>query len=214
MDILPGINVKNLRTSTYNTSDMGGNYKMAAAAGDSLLFSCAGYHTDTLVINNAMLVREYDVYLAPNIVALPAVQIDALNKYEADSLRRKEEYAFILDKKHPVKLWNEKRASDPPGLSFSPVGYFSKNEKQKRKLKQRLKAEEERDRQAHIDSRFSQARVAQLTRLSGDSLHQFMALYRPDFTFCRYVSSQDMVLYINDKLLLFTTGRNKKKIRS
>ena len=95
-----------------------------------------------------------------------------------------------------------------PGFNFSPIGFFSKQEKQKRRLKQRLKDEEERDRQAYIDARFPRARIARLTMLSGDSLNIFMALYRPSFNFCRNISNQDMLLYINDKLVLF---RGSKK---
>ncbi|MES1221368.1 MAG: hypothetical protein ABUT20_38060, partial [Bacteroidota bacterium] len=189
----------------------GGNYRIVVLPGDSIIFSSAGYKSDTVIVKNTILSYEHDIYLAPNIVALAAVEIDALSKYIADSVRRREEYAFILDKKHPVKLINEKREGDAPGFNFSPIGYFSKSEKQKRRLKQRLKDEEEADRQTYINARFSRIHIAQLTKLSGDSLNQFMTLYRPDFTFCRYANTQDMLLYVNEKILLFQKSKNRKK---
>ena len=208
-EILPGVNIRNSSTGKYNTSDRGGNYRVQASPGDSIIFSSAGYHADTLIANNAIINRSYDVYLAPNVVTLMAVEIDPLDKYLADSTRRREEYAFILDKKHPVKLMNEKRDADAPGLSFSHVGLFSKKEKQKRRLKQRLKDEGERDQQAYVDARFPRARIARLTKLDGDSLNRFMTLYRPSFDFCRNTGNQDMLLYINDKLILFRKGKKR-----
>jgi len=209
-DIVPGVNLHNLHLGVYNRSDEGGNYRVKALSGDTIVFSSAGYRSDTIIVTNAMIVHEHDVYLVPNIVALPAVEVDPLDKYLSDSARRHEEYAFILDKKHPVKLWNEKRAGDAPGLNFSPIGYFSKAEKQKRRLIKRLQQQEENDRQAYIDTRFSVARIEQLTRLSGDSLQQFMRLYRPGFEFCRNAGSQEMLLYINDRLLLYRQGKSRK----
>lgn len=209
-DVLAGVTVHNLHTSRHNTSDAGGNYKIEAHRGDTIIFSSAGYRPDTITVTNTMIVNEYDAYLSPNIIVLKTVEVDPLDKYLQDSIRRHEEYAFLLDKKHPVKLINEKRAGDPPGLNFSPVGYFSKGEQQKRRLKRRLAAEEERDRQAFIDARFSAARMAQLTKLSGDALHRFMLRYRPDFNFCRYASSLEMLLYINDRLILFKKMEDKE----
>ena len=73
----------------------------------------------------------------------------------------------------------------------------------KRRLKKRLR-EEERD--YYIDFKFPRARVALLTGLRGDSLQVFMIRYRPSYEFCRRVSTMDMLLYINDKLVLFKGG--------
>lgn len=202
-EIIIGANIINLKQGKHNVSDMGGNYKIAAAIGDTIVISSAGFLPDTVIVAGYMLTENYLVALRPNVVRLQAVQVDESRNYQMDSLQRREEYRFILDKKHPVKLWNEKRAADRPGLSFSPIGYFSKRERAKRRLKQRLKQEEE---DYYIDSRFPVARVAQLTRLQGDSLRIFMYRYRPSYQFCRAASNQDMFLYINDKVRVFRKG--------
>lgn len=205
-DIVPGVNVKNSSSKRYNKSDAGGNYRLAVAEGDTIFFTSAGYKPDTIIVNNAMLANEYDVYLVTNIVELASVEIDALNKYEADSLKRREDYAYILDRKHPVKLMNEKRDADAPGLNFSPIGYFSKHEKQKRKLIKQLKDEDENE---YIDARFPRSRIAQVTKLTADSLQQFILRYRPGYAFCRNASNQDILLYINDKVILFRRSQKK-----
>lgn len=207
-EVLPGVTVQNTSTKKYNKSDMGGNYRVAATAGDTIIFSSAGYHADTIVVGHPVPTDPFDIFLSPNIVALEGIEIDELSKYETDSIQRRIDYAFIFDRKHPVKLMNEKRQEDAPGLNFSPIGYFSKGEKQKRRLKQRVIEEDENE---YIDARFPRSRVALLTKLTGDSLQQFMLLYRPSYKFCRETDNQRMLFYINDKLILFRQGKNIKK---
>jgi hypothetical protein len=199
-EIVIGVNVINRTHIKSNISDMGGNYKIPAFPGDTIIFSSAGYQPDTLIVRSYMFAESWIVDLSPNIVALPYVQVEEESNYRIDSLRRRDEYRFLLDKKHPVKLMNEKRPGDGPGFSFSPLGYYSKAEKNKRRLKRRLQQEEE---DYYIDYKFPPARVAQLTRLKGDSLQLFLRLYRPSYAFCRKANSGDILLYINDKLRLF-----------
>jgi len=206
-EIIIGANILNLKQGKHNVSDMGGNYRIAVRLGDTVIFSSAGFQPDTTVVAGYMLEEDYLVALRPNVVALQAVTVDESRNYQLDSMQRREDYRFILDKKHPVKLWNEKRAADGPGLNFSPIGFYSKREREKRRLKRRLKQEEE---DYYIDSKFPIARVAQLTRLQGDSLRVFMYRYRPSYQFCRGATSQDIFLYINDKVRLFRKGAIKK----
>jgi hypothetical protein len=205
-EILIAVNISNLNRRKMNVSDMGGNYRIVAAPGDALTFSSAGYLPDTLIVSREMLAQAFVVYLTPHLIALPSVRVGELSNYQIDSLQRRKDYANVLDKKHPVKLWNEKRPGDEPGLNFSPLGFFSKTEKQKRRLKKRL-AQEEID--YYIDSKFSLVRVSRLTRLTGDSLRLFMMRYRPSYKFCRMANNQDMLIYINDKLVLFRKGNKQ-----
>jgi hypothetical protein len=199
-EIVIGVNVINRTLVKGNISDMGGNYKIAARPGDTIIFSSAGYQPDTLVVRSYMLAESWMVDLTPKIVALPSVSVEEASNYQSDSLKRRDEYRWLLDKKHPVKLMNEKRPGDAPGFSFSPLGYYSKTEKDKRRLKRRLRQQEE---DYYIDYKFPPVRVAQLTRLKGDSLQLFLRLYRPSYAFCRKANNEDILLYINDKLKLF-----------
>jgi len=202
-EILAGVTVSNRGLGQHNISDMGGNYRIAARPGDTLVFTSAGYLNDTLLVSQDMLAAEYTVYLHEKVVALPAVKVTETNGYQLDSLHRHEDYAWLLDKKHPVKLWNEKRPGDGPGLSFSPIGYYSKGEVSKRRLKKRLKQEEE---DYYIDYRFPRAKVSMLTGLRGDSLDMFMIRFRPTYRWCRTANTMDILLYINDKVVLFRKG--------
>jgi len=199
-EIIIGANIINLKKGRHNTSDLGGNYKIPANLGDTIIFSSAGFLPDTVIVASYMFDENFLVSLWPNVVRLQAVEVDESRNYKLDSMQRREEYRFILDKKHPVTLMNQKRSADGPGFSFSPIGYYSKREREKRRLKRRLRQEEE---DYYIDSRFPVARVAQLTRLQGDSLRIFMYKYRPSYQFCRGATNQDIFLYINDKVKIF-----------
>ena len=201
-EVLQGVNVKNARQDKYNESDIGGNYKIPAETGDTIIFSSAGYRPDTIIVAPYMFTEDFLVPLTPNVVTLVRVEVDEMTNYEQDSIKRRESYAFIFDRK-PTKLMNKKSPGDAPGLSFSPISRFSSGEKQKRRFEKHL---EEQEKDYYIDAKFSPGRVAQLTRLKDDSLHTFMVRYRPSYEFCRTASSRDILLYINDKLKLFKKG--------
>jgi hypothetical protein len=200
---LIGVTVSNLSRSKTNISDMGGNYKIPASPGDTILFTSASYQRDTVIVSDYMLTESWLVDLNPKITVLPKANVEEISNYQMDSLKRHEEYKALLDKKHPIKLFDEKTQDDAPGLFISPIDFFSKTEVDKRRLKRRLKQEEE---DYYIDYKFPPGRVALLTRLTGDSLQLFLRLYRPSYAFCRKANPEDILLYINDKLRLFRTS--------
>jgi hypothetical protein len=206
-EIIPDANLRNFTNRKYAKSDQGGNFKITASPGDLIIFSSAGYISDTITLNYTDLSKSVNIYLRHNVVILEDVEVDQMGKYIQDSIQRREDYAYLLKKKHPVKFMNEKRPGDQPGFNFSPIGFFSKSERQKRELKKRIKEEDEAE---YIDVKFSESRVAQLTRLTGDSLRIFMFMYRPSYSFCRKASNKDMFLYINDKFVSFKRQRNIK----
>lgn len=204
-EVLAGANIRNITRHKNNLSDLGGNFRIPAIEGDTLIISSAGYLTDTLLVDLSMLGVPFTIQMEPRLVVLQAVSVDELAGYRQDSIKRREDYAFLYNRKHPVKLWNEKRPADGPGLNFSPAGYFSKTEKRKRRLLTRLKQEDEDD---YIDHKFSWSKVAMLTGLRGDALRIFMVRYRPSYKFCRTANSQDMLLFINDQF-----KRYKKQVK-
>jgi len=202
-EILIGVTVINLTASNHNISDLGGNYRISAKPGDSIVFSSAAYLADTLILDSMSFIHPFDIGLRPNIQMLTAVTVDERRNFELDSIQRREDYKYTYQKKHPIKIWNEKRPGDDPGFSFSPLGFFSKTEKAKRRFKLRLKDEEE---QSYVDYRFPHGRVAQITGLRGDSLQKFLSKYRPTYSFCRKAGQQEMLFYINEKLIAFKKG--------
>jgi hypothetical protein len=200
LELLNDVNIQNLNTKETNTSDLGGNFKILVSHADKILFSSSGYLGDTLYVDSSMDFSSIIVKLKPNIVALKTVNVDEMTKYKRDSLQRRQDYENIYGKVHPVKVWNEKREDDDPGFSFSPIGYYSKTEQQKRNLQKRLAENEEN---YFIDMKFSTSLVVHLTGLKGDSLYIFMNRFRPTYSYCRSSSRMDMIVYINDMFVLF-----------
>lgn len=200
-EVLLSVSVHNISQKKYNTTDVGGNFKIAAKRGDTIVFTSAGYKPDTAFVSDWMFNgREiFTVYMDLNVKELPTVRVGDLSNYQLDSIKRKEDYAY-LDQFHKVKLAGGKTFSDGVGLSFSPIDYFSRVQVQRRRLQRRLAQNEK---EYYIDSRWPRAYVARVTGLKGDSLQLFLYRYRPSYAFCRKATNEDILLYINGSLKKF-----------
>ncbi|HEV3222734.1 MAG TPA: hypothetical protein VGZ90_07640 [Puia sp.] len=204
-EILVSATIRNISHLKMNTSDLGGNYKIAAEIGDSLIFSHVGYISDTVVVNSMMFNERLAIELKIKINYLKNIDVDEMAKYRYDSLRRRVDYDYIFQNKNAKPLWDNKLSGDGRGVNFSPIGHWSSHEKQKRRLKERLIRD---DREEFIYYKFSH-RVPKLTGLSGDSLITFIYKYKPTYDYCLRATSLDMLVYINDKFILFKKGNYK-----
>jgi hypothetical protein len=204
-ELLFSATIQNISQHRVNTSDLGGNYKIAAGMDDTLIFSHLGYISDTIVVTSEMFSERLPIELKVKISNLASVDVNEMSKYTLDSLSRREDYDYIFKGKNDKPLWDNKLSGDGRGVNFSPIGHWSSEEKQKRKLKERLERD---DKEEFIYYKFSR-RVPKLTGLRGDSLLLFINKYKPTYEYCLHASSLDILLYINDKLVLF----KKRKTR-
>lgn len=204
-EILFAATIQNITQHKVNSSDLGGNYKIVAQTGDSLIFSHLGYVSDTIVVNSTMFNERMPIELKIKVSYLQSVDVDEMAKYRMDSLSRREDYDYIFKGKNAKPLYDNKLSGDGRGVNFSPFGHWSSSEKQKRRLKERLESD---DKEEFIYYKFSR-RVPRLTGLSGDSLIVFINKYKPSYDYCLHASGQDMLLYINDKLVLFKKRNSK-----
>ena len=205
-ELLFAATIQNITQHRLNTSDLGGNYKIAAEIDDTVIFSHLGYISDTIVVNSAMFSERLPIELKEKVTALASVDVNEMSKYSLDSLTRREDYDYIFKNKNAIPLWDNKLSGDGRGVNFSPIGHWSANQKQRRKLKERLERE---DKEEFIYYKFSR-RVPRLTGLRGDSLIAFINTYKPSYEYCLHATSLDILLYINDKLILF----KKKNFKS
>ncbi len=194
---LGGVSVININSHLTVFSDQKGLYSITAKDGDKVVFITAGFEPDTVTIQHYMLYTSYDVTLKIKIISLKPVTIVARN-YQTDSLERREYYRQLYEKREPGITGRNTPSGF--GVSFSPLSHFSKESKQRRALRKRLARFEEED---YIDHSFPVELIKRITKLEGDSLRLFMYIYRPSFSFCRKTSSQDMLIYISDKLKEF-----------
>ncbi len=198
-ELLFSATIQNISKHRVNTSDLGGNYRIAAETGDTLIFSHLAYISDTVVVNSTMFSERVPIELKEKIISLASVDVNEMSKYTLDSLSRREDYDYIFKGKNAKPLWDNKLSGDGRGVNFSPIGHWSSEEKQKRKLKERLERD---DKEEFIYYKFSR-RVPKLTGLRGDSLLLFINTYKPTYEYCVHATSLDILLYINDKLVLF-----------
>ena len=199
--------IKNISQDKMTQSDMGGNYKIPAASGDIVSFSSAGYITDTIVVTANMLTTSFDIFLARNVIELSNVEIGDLNRYQADSISRREEFNDVLTKRNTKLVGGRGNTpTDGVGVTFSPLTFFSKKERNERRFKKMFERQEE---EMYIDYKFPFDYVSQITGLQGDSLRTFMLQYRPNYAFCRRSSKADMLLYINDSYRAFMHRKEK-----
>jgi hypothetical protein len=196
-EVLPNVSVFNLTISKINRSDAGGNYRIDARPGDTIIFSSAGYLPDTNYVATWMFEEQdgYNIYLRPNIVSLPSAFVDQLSNYEKDSLLRREEEAWIY-RQHQDAVISDTNFTQGFGLSFD-LNFYSKQQKEKRRLRKRLDKEEK---DFFIDFRCPPAFIERITGLHDDSLRLFLLHYRPSYDFCRKASTEDIFLYINDQV--------------
>ena len=194
--VIAAVNVYNLNTKQSARSGINGNYAIAAAEGEQLVFSMAGFNADTVTVTYSMLLTQYDVTLHKQVITLRTVTVTS--SYQADSLARRNYYSHVYEKQPGITGRNT--PANGFGVVLSPLSFFSHEARQKRHLKKRLIKEEQED---YIDRSFPIQWVERLTNLHGDSLYRFMARYRPSYSFCRKSSREKMLLYINDKLKEF-----------
>ncbi len=199
-EVLPSVTVLNRTQGKHNISDAGGNYRIDARPGDTLIFTSAGYLPDTNYVAAWMLEEKngYDIFLKPNVVRLSSVLIGDASNYQKDSVQRRDDYAWIY-MMHKDAFVSDTNFSQGFGISFD-LNFLNERQKEKRSLRKRL-AEEEKE--YYIDSRCPPAWVERVTGLHGDSLRLFLNNYRPGYAFCRKASNEDIFLYVNDQVKKF-----------
>ena len=198
--------IRNITSKVFRQADFEGKYTINAEQGDTVIFTSVSYRADTIKVTPFMLANPFDVSLDQSAEMLENVTVGGFSNYQLDSITRREEYKKVYDHKS-AKILNGNTPGGV-GITLSPITYFSKKERTHRQTVDELADDEE---QYYIDYRFASTYVSRLTKLQGDSLRTFMLRYRPKYSFVRKSSQQDMLFYINDKLIEFKNGETKKR---
>jgi hypothetical protein len=196
-EILPNATIFNRTRSKVNRSDAGGNYRIEASPGDTLIISSAGYLPDTNYVATWMLDEKdgYDIYLRPNIISLPSALVNESSAYIIDSLQRRDDYTWIY-MQHQDAIISDTNFTQGFGLSFD-LDFWNTHQKEKRRLRKRL---DQQEKDFYIDYRCPPGFVERITGLHDDSLRYFLLHYRPSYQFCRTASTEDIFLYVNDQV--------------
>jgi hypothetical protein len=195
--VLASTTVFNVTKKAYSQSSSQGDYAIEASEGDKIIITSVGYLPDTVKVLNYMIDAGYDVTMTLKNNLLRNVTVRGPN-YVTDSLSRRDGYSAFYDKSKKEMI-SRNGPQNGVGIAFSPIGFLSKRSKD-RKMNRNLQYQEEQD---FVDYSFSRRYVEKMTNLHGDSLLNFMLRYRPTYEFCRNASSEDMLHYVNDRLIIY-----------
>lgn len=195
--IVPHASVVNRRSKLVAIANSEGAFSIRGELFDSLVISSVGFKTTTVVIDADFFLSQRDIYLSPNDYVLEEVTI-VENQYQSDSLSAREAYELVY--KGRKQLVERRNTYQGFGISFSPITFLSREARLRR---QYLKRFEMQEKQEYVSYRFSRAKVARWTGLSGDSLTTFLIRYRPSYEFCKDAEEIDLLLYVNKCLKEF-----------
>jgi len=195
--VLVATTIFNATTKEYALSSRDGSYSIEAKEGDKVVITSVGYMPDTVKVLNYMIDAGYDITMTLKNNLLKNVTVSGSN-FVSDSLGRREDYAAFYNK-GKREMISKNGPQNGVGIAISPIGFFSKRSKD-RKMRKNLEYQDEQD---FVDYSFNRRYVERMTGLHGDSLLTFMLRFRPTYEFCRNASSEDMLHYINDKLIIY-----------
>ncbi|HLZ89738.1 MAG TPA: carboxypeptidase-like regulatory domain-containing protein [Puia sp.] len=198
-ETLSSVSIYNRTQRAHKLSDEEGNYRIIAQPGDIVIFSCVGYHADTISVSEKILGAEFHILLDLRPVSLQPVTVGSLSNYQLDSLERRQVYSWIYEQE-PQPVVERQRQGDGVGVELNVIPHGSSEVRERLRLKKRILREEQ---QYYVSFRFSPDYISRLTHLGGDSLQQFMVRYRPTYDFCRKAASVDILVYINDNFKKF-----------
>ena len=202
---ITNVQITNTNSTKVATTNAKGIFSMYTAINDLLFFSADGYHFRTFRYTS-LLQDTLIIYMAPLAHELSPVTVTAkgYSQYQQDSIKRRQEFLSDLVRPKKKLATAEKYGQ---GMVVN-LDYFSKFQKSKR---QRYKLEDAHEKDAYFNYRFSQETVHEYTGFTGDTLKQFINLYRPDYNWLRKnTSDEDVIYYIYDHVKLFYMRKENK----
>lgn len=170
--------VHNLTQKEANHTGQKGDFFVKAEIGDLVIFSCPGYLSDTLIIED---LTPKMVLLRPALIVLDEVVVTAKGK--AEDLKQVYSSAYsssstsIITKDGGLSLYNA----------------FSTQSKQKRAFQKFMNQELN---EKAIDQKFNRELVTELTKIRGQLLEDFMSYYRPTYSQVSSMSDFELRTYI------------------
>jgi hypothetical protein len=171
--------VNNLTQREVDHTGQKGDFTVKADLGDLIVFTCPGYESDTLILEN---MRPKIVLMRPSLIVLDEVIVSAKNRKSEDA-RVAYSSAYSYATTNVFSLDG----------SVSLVNAFSKQSKQKRAFQKFMDTELN---EKLIDEKFNKPLVTQLTKIRGQLLEDFMSYYRPTYTQVSAMSDVELRTYI------------------
>jgi hypothetical protein len=192
---------------------------------DTIRVSCVGYrgfkvaykdvHTDTLF-----------VYLNQSSIMLHDVNVKARHNFKQDSINLRKQFNNVFNYKgtsfkdifttvdpyeYHYNTYNmsENNATMIVNVNLlSVVDLLTKKKAPETKLQQTLIQDEANN---YVDQRFCKQKITGLTGMKGDSLANFIMMYRPGIDQAKKMNDYQMVMYIKNSYTEFLKNYDPKK---
>ena len=172
--------VNNLTQREVDHSGQKGDFSVQADLGDLIVFTCPGYESDTLILQN---MRPKIVMMRPSLIVLDEVIVNARYNKKPEDIREAYSSAYSYATTNVFSLDG----------NVSLVNAFSKQSKQKRAFQKFMDTELD---EKLIDQKFNKPLVTQLTKIRGQLLEDFMSYYRPTYSQVLAMSEVELRTYI------------------
>ncbi|HYE56255.1 MAG TPA: hypothetical protein VD996_15505, partial [Chitinophagaceae bacterium] len=204
---LAGVSV--ISSAGHGTAtDSLGRYTIVVDESDSLAFSFLNRSTVKFPVKAIPNIFQFDISLHVPVSELPAVRVMPRN-YRMDSIQNRRDYAKAFDFRKPG-IGISTSPSGGVGLDinqFINMFRFRYNRRMLGFQKRLLQEEEDK----FIDQRFTRGVTRRVTGLAGDSLIQFMKLYRPSYEFTKFSTDYEFQEYIKLAAIEFRSGEARKE---
>lgn len=187
--------ITNRRTLEKAISNSEGGFVIPAKAGDTLIVTKYAYSS------------EYYRILDPSNIVVSLNPIIELETVTVTGKTKKEELEDILGDYKKDGIYKPKALN----YVFNPLSALYSTFSRSAKNARRFNAYAQREMQeTEVDKKFNKYNVAEITGLKGDDLINFLSLYRPSFSQCRYWKEYDIQYYVRTSFEKFERdGRPK-----
>jgi len=181
------VRIENIYTSEHIVTDEKGAFSIAAASGQLLEFTKAGYKKVRVRIPKGFVPSYFMIIISKGVTEIKDMSVASSNRYDykSDSIRYHDLYAHELD-------FPKLNGFDMIASPFSALS--SKN----RAIWRFQDEYDAFEKEKYVDRTFNESVVSKFTGLSGDSLHYYMRRYRPtydqlrnmnDYTFYNFIKT-------------------------
>jgi hypothetical protein len=197
---LKGASVENLTTHQGTTTSIKGEYYLEVKKADRIQFSFVGYQKKILEIVSSDESIYKDIFLKSTATKIRGyVIIKGQTEYQKDSLNRASIYKDVFD------YSQEKSIRSPISTVYEK---FSKKYKDLRKFQDQIKNTEE---QKYIDSKYTPELTHAMTKLTDDTLAEFMNQYPMEIDFARAATPLELKMWIKSNYKEYLDNRKKLK---
>jgi hypothetical protein len=182
------VSVRNINTKELVQVDSSGEFAIDVKTGHLLEFTCINLETTRVRIANEKGPKYYYIEMKPRVRTLAEITAVAKGKtYAQDSMGTYETYKTVFDKP----------GRDEYTMGSGIMAGLSKRQREEWVFREKSKWWEE---QKYIDSKFGEKPLSKMTGLSGDSLLNFIQVYKPSYYDLRQMSDYKYLLYVKTSL--------------